>query len=95
MTKTFIAPLASDDPSAHKSATSEHSTQRRLSLRARSRLHMAAGLLRIKRRSTRDEDEFLAEVLRSIRAMSASKQVELRALVDWVEDYDNECRGGK
>jgi hypothetical protein len=88
MTRTFVAPGTSSAPRAHLPALNAPAAERRLSSRARLRLNIAARLLRIRKGGAADEDTFLAEVLVAIRAMGHSKQLELRSLVDWVEDYE-------
>jgi hypothetical protein len=57
--------------------------------RARRRLMMAAQLLRLGPRPSATHDEFCAGVLASIRRLAAARQRELRALVDWVEAYED------
>jgi hypothetical protein len=58
--------------------------------RGRQRLLIAARLMRLSWPICDADIAFFSRVLTSIRRLGQSKQDELRALVDWVEDYEEE-----
>ena len=61
-----------------------------LSDRAKHRLRLAADLLRSDGvRLDCPRDQFYPKIQEALAAMASDQQARLRALVDWVEEYDN------
>lgn len=67
--------------------------------RAQRRLLIAARLMRLSWPICDADIAFSSRVLASIRRLGQARQQELRALVDWVEDYETEeelrAKGGR
>lgn len=82
--KPRFKPLSVDSAEADEPLCAHYSP------RARQRLLIAARLMRHPRPVCDADIAFLARVLTSIRKLRQAKQEELRAVVDWVEDYENE-----
>lgn len=77
-------------PSSVDSADGDEPIDSQYSPRARQRLLIAARLMRYSRPVCDADIAFFTRVLISIRRLRQARQEELRALVDWVEDYENE-----
>jgi hypothetical protein len=60
-----------------------------LSDRAKRRLQLLAGLLRSSgMRLDMPREQFYEEVQKTVGGLSAERQAELKAMVDWLEDYE-------
>lgn len=89
MARTQVTAGTTGRPSPRASSTHEVSDRTQFCQRARLRLIIAARLLHIAQGDIEEDDAFLRKVLGIIRAMSSPRQSELRALVDWVEEYSH------
>lgn len=77
-------------PPRPENASGDEPSRCQYSPRARRRLLIAARLMRLSWPVSEADIAFFSRVLTSVQRLGQAKQKELRALVDWVEDYQTE-----
>lgn len=77
-------------PPRPENASGDEPSRCQYSPRARRRLLIAARLMRLSWPVSDADIAFFSRVLMSVQRLGQAKQKELRALVDWVEDYETE-----
>ena len=80
-------PLGSPLGESHDGRIARDAARRELSLRARERLRLAAGLLRAGGVRLGDREGFYEGVLAALQALSPNDRQRVRGQVDWVESY--------